>query len=81
MRIVKVRALRYALITGFLFSLHLALISYANSTFAANLFGEDSVGPLFSIASFLALLAHLFWAPKKIILWIHQFPENTPIHI
>lgn len=66
MRIVKVRALRYALITGFLFSLHLALISYANSTFAANLFGEDSVGPLFSIASFLALLAHLFWAPKKI---------------
>jgi MFS family permease len=66
MRIVKVRALRYALVTGFLFSLHLALVSYANSTFASNLFGEDAVGPLFSIASFLSLLALLFWAPKKI---------------
>ncbi len=66
MRIVKVRALRYALITGFLFSLHLALVSYANSTFAANLFGEDAVGPLFSLAAFIALMTLLFWAPKKI---------------
>ncbi|MEN9582063.1 MAG: hypothetical protein RL641_17 [Candidatus Parcubacteria bacterium] len=66
MRIVKVRALRFALITGFLFSLHIALVSYANSTFAANLFGEDAVGPLFSIAAFISLLALLFWAPKKI---------------
>ncbi|HRH31350.1 MAG TPA: MFS transporter [Candidatus Paceibacterota bacterium] len=66
MRIVKVRALKYALITGFLFSLHLALVSYANSTFAASLFGENAVGPLFSIASLLALIALLFWAPRKI---------------
>lgn len=66
MRIVKVRALRYALITGFLFSLHLALVSYANSTFASQLFGENAVGPLFSIAAFISLLALLFWAPRKI---------------
>ncbi len=66
MRIVQVRALKYALLTGFLFSLHLALISYANSTFAAGLFGEDAVGPLYSISACLALLAHLFWVPKKI---------------
>lgn len=66
MRIVKVRALRYALMTGFLFSLHLALISYANSTFAANLFGADAVGPIFSISACIALLALLFWAPKNI---------------
>ncbi len=66
MRIVKVRALKYALVTGFLFSLHLALVSYANSTFASNLFGPDSVGPLFSIAAFISLLALLFWAPQKI---------------
>ncbi len=66
MRIVKVRALRYALITGFLFSLHLALVSYANSTFASQLFGENAVGPLFSIAAFISLMALLFWAPRKI---------------
>lgn len=66
MRIVKVRALKYALITGFLFSLHLALISYANSTFASELFGENSVGPLFSIAAFISFLMLIFWAPRKI---------------
>ncbi len=66
MRIVKVRALKYALITGFLFSLHLALVSYANSTFATNIFGAEAVGPLFSTAAFISLLALLFWAPQKI---------------
>jgi len=51
---------RYTYLSGFLFTLHLAFASYINSSFIAELIGENIVGLFFVLASLATIVALAF---------------------
>ena len=51
--------LKSVFLIGFLFSFHLALTAYVNSTFLSGFFGEKKAGLIYTVASLSAIIALL----------------------
>lgn len=52
--------IKITIFLGFVFSLHLSLVSFINSTFLSSFIGETSVGIVYALASVSSILALLF---------------------
>lgn len=57
MDLIKKRYRSYAYVAGFFLSIHLAFPSYFNSSFLGRFLSEGNIGLIFSLASFLSILA------------------------
>ncbi len=67
-------------VISFLFSLHIAISAYVNSTFLTSIISEKYVGLLYSTAAFIALFALSrsssilkYFGNRKLILWLLLF--------